>query len=90
MQTSRLFFCTLPGGFASRPVSLGPGERRQGIEVLEIVDRAIEAGELLPAPRKGACGWCDFREVCGPWEEKRLDWKDSAKLGDLLALRRMP
>jgi hypothetical protein len=28
--------------------------------------------------------------VCGPWEEKRLDWKDSAKLGDLLALRRMP
>ena len=90
VQTSRLFFCTLPGGFASRPVSLGPGERRQGIEVLEIVDRAIEAGELLPAPRKGACGWCDFREVCGPWEEKRLDWKDSAKLGDLLALRRMP
>ncbi len=90
VQTSRLFFCTLPGGFASRPVSLGPSERRQGIEVLEIVDRAIEAGELLPAPRKGACGWCDFREVCGPWEEKRVEWKDKAKLGDLSALRRMP
>ncbi len=89
VQTSRLFFCTLPGGFASRPVSLGPDERRQGIEVLEIVDRAVAAGELVPAPRKGACGWCDFREVCGPWEEKRVDWKDPAKLGDLLALRRM-
>ena len=90
VQTSRLFFCTLPGGFASRPVSLGPGERRQGIEVLEIVDRAVAAGELLPAPRKGACGWCDFREVCGPWEEKRVEWKDQSKLGDLLALRQMP
>ena len=90
VQTSRLFFCTLPGGFASRPVSLGPEERRQGIEVLEIVDRAVAAGELLPAPRKGACGWCDFREVCGPWEEKRVGWKDRSKLGDLLALRRMP
>ena len=90
VQTSRLFFCTLPGGFTARPVSLRPQERRQGIEVLEIVDRAIAAGELLPAPRKGACGWCDFREVCGPWEEKRVDWKDRSKLGDLLALRRMP
>ena len=33
VQTSRLFFCTLPGGFTARPVSLRPQERRQGIEV---------------------------------------------------------
>jgi len=90
VHTSRLFFCTLNGGYASRSVVLGQSERRQGLEVLEVVDRAIESGELLPAPRAGACGWCDFRDVCGPWEEKRIQWKDEAKLGDLMALRRMP
>ena len=90
VHASRLFFCTVAGGFASRSVPLGPDERRQGLEVLEIVDRALEAGELLPAPRAGACAWCDFLEVCGPWEEKRVDWKDQARLADLHTLRRMP
>ena len=90
VDASRLFFCTVKGGFATRSIGLGERERRCGVEVLEIVDRAIEKGELLPAPRAGACGWCDFREVCGPWEEKRVGWKDTAKLADLEALRRMP
>ena len=90
VHTSRLFFCTLDGGYTSRPVVLGQSERRQGIEVLEVIDRAIEAGELLPAPRPGACKWCEFIDVCGPWEERRVAWKDEAKLGDLIALRRMP
>ena len=89
VHSSRLFFCTVAGGFDSRSVSLGPGERRQGIEVLEIVDRAIETGQLLPAPRAGACAWCDFLDVCGPWEEKRVGWKDQARLADLRALRQM-
>ena len=69
---------------------LGERERRHGLEVLEIVDRALERGSLLPAPREGACGWCDFVEVCGPWEETRVTRKDETKLVDLKALRRMP
>ena len=58
--TSRLFFCTINGEYTTRPVSLGDRERRQGLEVIEIIDRAIETGCLLPAPREGACRWCDF------------------------------
>jgi CRISPR/Cas system-associated exonuclease Cas4 (RecB family) len=77
------------GEFTTRPVALGERERRQGLEVIEIIDRALEAGSLLPAPREGACGWCDFKEVCGPWEETRASRKDQTKLADLLALRRM-
>ena len=89
--SSQLFFCTSTGGFEKQVVTLGERERRQGIEVLEIVDRAVEAGMLIPAPRAGACRWCDFREVCGPWEEKRAaDVKDQTKLVDLQALRRLP
>ena len=88
---SQLFFCTSVGGFQRRSVLLGERERRHGIEVLEIVDRAVEAGTLVPAPREGACRWCDFLDVCGPWEEKRArDIKDETKLVDLFALRRLP
>ena len=90
VSSSRLFFCTVNGRFGTRSITLGEHERRQGIEVLEIVDRALAAGELLPAPRKGACEWCDFRDVCGPWEERRVKWKDQSKLADLQSLRRMP
>ncbi len=90
VHASRLFFGTVAGAFGVRSVTLGDRERRQGIEVLEVVDRALIAGELLPAPREGACRWCDFREVCGPWEETRVRKKDQSKLADLAALRRMP
>ena len=58
--------------------------------MLSIVDRAIEDGVILPAPRRGACTWCDYRVVCGPWEETRARRKDDTKLVDLQALRRLP
>lgn len=90
VEESRLFFCTVGGSFSTRPVRLGDDERRRGIEVLEIVDRAVEAGSLLPAPREGACNWCDFKTVCGPWEEVRSGRKDPQPLADLRALRAMP
>lgn len=90
VETSRLFFCTLDGMFTTRPVQLGESQRRQGLEVIEVIDRALETGVLLPAPREGACRWCDFRAVCGPWEETRVGRKDPARLADLEALRRMP
>ena len=90
VSESRLFFSTIAGGYATRSVSLGETERRHGLEVLEIIDRAIATGVILPAPRPGACAWCDFRVVCGPWEEIRVLRKDDTKLVDLQVLRRMP
>ena len=66
VSESRLFFSTVEGRYATRSVSLGETQRRQGLEVLKTIDRAIETGVLLPAPRRGACSWCDFRVVCGP------------------------
>ncbi len=87
---SRLFFSTLSGAYGVRSVPLDDTARRYGAEVLSIVDRAIEDGIVLPAPRRGACTWCDYRVVCGPWEETRARRKDDAKLADLQALRRLP
>ena len=87
---SRLFYSTLSGGYGVRSVSLDDTARRHGAEVLSIVDRAVEDGVILPAPRRGACTWCDYRVACGPWEEVRARRKDDTKLVDLQALRRLP
>jgi hypothetical protein len=65
--------------------------RRLGVEVLEILDRAIEVGFLAAAPAEHACTWCDFRPVCGPTAEHRIGlFKSHEPLADLLELRRKP
>jgi ATP-dependent helicase/nuclease subunit B len=87
---SRLFFCTSAGGYKVRPVPLQPLSRRAGIEALEIIDRAIELGFLAAAPHARACGWCDFRPVCGPHEELRIARKSEDPLRDLIVLRSRP
>lgn len=88
---ARLAFSTTAGAFSEHVVSLRDEARRAGIEVLEIIDRAVDAGCLPPAPRAGACGFCDFRAVCGPLEEQRFarKAKDLPVVLDLAALRGM-
>ena len=90
VDESRLFFCTSAGGYKVRPVALTAQTRRMGIEALEIIDRAIELGFLAAAPNAGACGWCDFRPVCGPHEEARVARKPGEPLRDLIELRARP
>jgi ATP-dependent helicase/nuclease subunit B len=89
---ARLWFATTAGGFTEHPVSVRDEHRRAGLEVLEIIDRAVEAGALPQSPRRGACDWCDFRAVCGPLEERRAAHKSRTlgALEDLAALRAMP
>ncbi len=93
VSLARLWFATSAGGFTQHPVSLRDDHLKAGLEVLEIIDRAVELGTLPQAPRPGACGWCDFRAVCGPHEEARAGRKNPAGLGaieDLDQMRRMP
>jgi ATP-dependent helicase/nuclease subunit B len=91
VSQARLYFATTAGGFTEHEVSLRDEAKRAGLEVLEIIDRAVEAAQLPAAPREGACGLCDFQSVCGPLEERRFrdKAKDPAIVGDLLDLRRM-
>jgi CRISPR/Cas system-associated exonuclease Cas4 (RecB family) len=87
---SRLYYCTRTGGFSERAVPLSAEARGRGVEVLALIDRAIAAGFLPPAPRARACGICDFRDVCGPNEENRIKLKEQARLDALRALRDWP
>ena len=61
-----------------------------GLEVLQVVDRAIERGFLAPSPTEDACGRCDFRPVCGPGMFNRVLRKPQTELADLAALRNRP
>src|SRR5262249_18601950 len=84
---SRLYYCTRAGGFGERVVPLSADSRGRGPEVLRLIDSAVAAGFLPPAPRARACGICDFRDVCGPHEETRVKLKEQARLDALRALR---
>src|SRR6185295_9498309 len=85
----RLFYATTAGGFVDHPIAMNDYAREQGLHVLTIIDRAVEAGFLAAAPAERACTWCDFRPVCGPREEQRIKEKARERLADLEALRGM-
>ena len=51
----RLFYCTTAGGFVEQEIPINDYTRGQGLQVLAIVDRAIERGFLPPRPAKDAC-----------------------------------
>jgi ATP-dependent helicase/nuclease subunit B len=86
----RLFYCTSTGSFYEHPVPLSDLTRSAGVDVLRIIDRAIEGGFLAAAPAEGACDRCDFVAVCGREVPRRITRKPADKLADLYALRSKP
>jgi hypothetical protein len=87
VRQGRLFYCTSAGSFYSHEIPLNEGTRAAGIEVLEVIDRAIERGFLAAAPTEDACDRCDFRSVCGPDVFRRVGRKPQGPLSDLAAIR---
>jgi ATP-dependent helicase/nuclease subunit B len=85
----RLFYATTAGGFVDHKIEINDYTRGQGLQVLTIIDRAVETGFLAAAPDERSCTWCDFRPVCGPREEERTSRKARERLADLEALRSM-
>lgn len=90
VYSGRLFFCTTAGGFEKYEIPLMGEAPRRGLEVLEIIDRAVERGTLAARPTEEACVYCDFQAVCGREESKRTSQKDAALFADLDALRQLP
>jgi CRISPR/Cas system-associated exonuclease Cas4 (RecB family) len=90
VEEGRLSYCTATGGFTVHTIPLNELSRRRGVEVLEVIDRAIEYGTLAARPTDGACGRCDFTAVCGAREEDRTRRKPAALFADLDALRKIP
>jgi RecB family exonuclease len=90
LSSGRLYYCTADGAYSEREVPLDERARDAAAQVASIVDRALREGFFPAAPREGACEYCDYRPVCGPYEELRWRRKPDDRKGDLKRLRDMP
>ncbi len=90
VAAGRLYYCTATGGYEERVVVLDEKSRAAASTVVTILDRALRDGFLPAAPASRACEYCDYRPVCGPYEETRTKNKPGDRLRDLARLRSMP
>jgi CRISPR/Cas system-associated exonuclease Cas4 (RecB family) len=86
----RLFYCTQRGGYSLIDIPLTEKARQWAGLAMQIVDEAIRGGFLPAAPRADACRTCDYRPVCGPYEEQRVRHKLQDRLEPLVKLRNAP
>ena len=91
VEAGRLVYATQRGGYTT--VQIGVDERARGMlgKLLSNIDSMIGSGFLPPVPGKDACEICDYRVVCGPYEERRLLKKDrnDERLDPLIEIRGM-
>lgn len=90
VEIGRLYYCTSAGSFEPIPIRLDDRARESAREVAAIVGEALQTGFLPAAPDKGACQFCDYQNVCGPYEEMRAARKRQDALVRLKRLRSMP
>ncbi|MBI2897864.1 MAG: PD-(D/E)XK nuclease family protein [Deltaproteobacteria bacterium] len=88
VQGGRLCYCTAAGGFEERFVELDGRARSAAALLSETIGSALEEGFLPAAPAPGACTYCDYRPICGPYEELRTGKvKPQDRLASLNRLR---
>ena len=90
VESGNLYFCTQRGDFSQVAIPVIPESRQRLERVLETIGRAIEDGFLPAAPQTGMCRICDYRPVCGPYEETRVKKKQRDRLEPLVELRNQP
>lgn len=90
VQSGRLFYCTQRGAYTPVEIALTDAARIRIRRVLETIDDWVRNGFLPAAPRKDACETCDYRPVCGPYEERRVKYKEADRLDPLIEIRAMP
>jgi CRISPR/Cas system-associated exonuclease Cas4 (RecB family) len=87
----RLYYATSTGGFTPVMVELNEAAREGAKAVAEAVGKAIDDGFLPALPDERECTYCDYKPVCGPYEEVRTKKKKPhARSEALVALRKRP
>lgn len=90
VERSRLFYCTHRGGYREVEVPVSATARQRIAQVLDLIAEALEQGFFPAAPAKDECSRCDYRAVCGPYEELRVARKPQRRLEPLAFLRSLP
>jgi ATP-dependent helicase/nuclease subunit B len=88
--SSRLFYCTQRGGYTVDELQISDDAYRHLTKVIEFIEESLLQGFIPAAPRPEACKYCDYRIVCGPYEEMRIDRKRPERLRLLHSLRETP
>jgi len=83
--SAQLSYSTMRGGLKEESVQINQRTRKDLNNVLLGIDDSIRQGWLPSAPRPGACMFCDYKPLCGPYEEERAARK--APIPELDALR---
>jgi ATP-dependent helicase/nuclease subunit B len=83
----RLDYCTTRGEFSDVIVPLDADARAAAQLLADTLAHHVATGFFPAAPAKGACTYCDYRPVCGPYEEQRVRKKDRERLIPLTRLR---
>ena len=83
----RLYYCTTRGDFQEVTVPLDDAARDAGRALADTLASHFERGFFPAAPEDKACTYCDYRAVCGPYEEQRARRKAPEPLAELHALR---
>jgi ATP-dependent helicase/nuclease subunit B len=87
VEEGRLYYLTSVGEFKDTPVPLDEAAREGARAVSKTIGDALREGFLPAAPVKGGCEYCDYKVVCGPYEEQRTSRKHPAPLKALKLLR---
>jgi len=92
--SGRLYYCTAAGNYEERVVPLDGAARAAIGGLAQTVGAALENAFMPAAPGDGECEYCDYRLVCGPYEQIRVRLKSEtagvrARLTGLARLREM-
>jgi ATP-dependent helicase/nuclease subunit B len=87
--TGRLHYATLRSNYREIDITLNDFTRAVAHKALGIIDESLRQGFLPAAPRTKACETCDYKVVCGPYEEERVARKSKPELKSLRELRGM-
>lgn len=71
VSCAKLSYSTQRGELKQETVGITQPARRALAQVLAAIDEMLRVGELPAAPRPGACLFCEYRPICGPYEEER-------------------
>ena len=83
----RLYYCTTRGDFSEVSVPLDEAARQAASVLATTLTHYLRDGFFPAAPAKGECKYCDYKRVCGPYEELRAKKKETSRLVELTRLR---
>jgi ATP-dependent helicase/nuclease subunit B len=90
VRSGLLFYCTQRGNYEQVEIDVNERSRAYLKSVLDTIDTSIDQGFLPAAPRAEACDYCDYRPVCGPYEQIRTGFKSKERLEELQQRRMLP